>query len=555
VSAPSSPFFETSRLARLGTVLLFVTVALLYGALGLADFVWDDIPLIVQNRITGDLGNWPLFFTQDLWLSSGVSGGHASGYYRPLMLLSLAVDQALWGLSPAGHHLHSVAWHLGASAVLLALLRQLVPPLPAVLGTGVFALHPLQSEAVAWVASRNDPMVTLFVLAAVLVLLPRDCGPRRLALGGLLVLAATLSKESGVMAPVLLALIDLARWRRPGGLARYAVMGLALAVWFALRQNAGVHVSELPDPGGVDLLLANLHRVVASYGQLILVPWPLSTGRTLELLSDPPARVALGLGGVGLLAVWQVWRGRALGAAGLLLTGIAVLPPLIAIAGKGQLGERYLYLALVGLALGVAAALPARSKWLWLALPIAAGWTAVLHERLPQWQNALDLWASAAEHTPNGYAFTGYAHELNRAGRAHEAQEWFLKAVHDPPPMEDACANVLRGPLALGEPETALANARLLKGKGCAATPDFMGVLAEVFARNCLWDEVAGVIGKAEGDVAGRSVVLMGALALQQDAGSVYRELSLMLPDGPDAYRQRVQLALDQGCRGDLVAP
>jgi protein O-mannosyl-transferase len=555
VSVQSSSLFETDRLVRVGTVLLFLTVALLYGALGLADFVWDDIPLIVQNRITGDLANWPLFFTQDLWLSSGISGGHASGYYRPLMLLSLAIDQALWGLSPAGHHLHSVAWHLGASAVLLVLLRQLVPPLPALLGAGVFALHPLQSEAVAWVASRNDPMVTLFVLAAVLVLLPRDCGRWRLVMGGLLVLAATLSKESGVLAPVLLGLLDLARWRRPGGLARYGAMGLALAVWFALRQGAGVHVSNLPDPGGVALLFANLHRVVASYGLLVLAPWPLSTGRTLELLHDPPVRVALGLCGVVLLAIWQVWRGRALGAAGLIFSLVAVAPPLVAIAGKGQLGERYLYLALAGLALGVAASLPARSRWLWLALPVAAGWTGVLHQRLPQWQNALDLWASAAENTPSGYAFTGYAHELNRAGRAQEAQEWFIKAVHDPPPMADACANVLRGPLALDQPQIALDNARMLKGKGCGATPDFMGVLAEVFARNCLWDEVAGVLDKAEGDTAGRSVVLMGAMALQQDAHSAYAELSHRLPDGPQVFRQRVQQALDQGCRGDLVAP
>ena len=131
---------------RLGTVALFVAVGLLYGALGLAGFVWDDIPLIVENRITGDLANVPLFFLEDLWASSGVSGGHASGYYRPLMLLSLAVDRALWGLSPAGHHLHSVAWHLAASGVLLVLLRRLVPPLPALLGTGVFALHPLPNK-------------------------------------------------------------------------------------------------------------------------------------------------------------------------------------------------------------------------------------------------------------------------------------------------------------------------------------------------------------------------------------------------------------------------
>jgi len=537
-----------------GALALFVVVALLYGALALAEFVWDDIPLIVQNRITGDWHNLPRFFSEDLWLSSGVSG-HESGYYRPLMLVSLAVDRSLWGLSAAGHHLHSVAWHLAAGGMLLALLRRLVSPLPALVGAAVFLLHPLQSEAVAWVASRNDPMVTTFTLASVLVLLPRDCGPRRLALGGVLVLAATLSKESGILAPVLLVLLDLARWHRLGSLRRYVAAGLALAIWFAMRQAAGVYVSDLPDPGGVEMLLARSHLVLASYGQLLVWPTPLSTGRTLELLRDPPLQVALGLATAGLLVFVQLRRGRGLGAAGVAFTLLAVAPSLVAIAGKGQLGERYLYLPMVGLALGLAAALPARGRIYALTLPVAIGWVAVLHDRLPDWQNALELWGAAARDTPNGYAFTGYAHELNRAGRPDEAQEWFLKAIEDPPPMEDACANVLRGPMGRGQPQVALANARTLKGKGCAATPAFMGVLAEVLARNCLWEEVRDVVPRAHGDPAARSLVLMGALALQDDQPDAMLQLGLQLPEGPEEYRRRVQEALDEGCRGDVVAP
>ena len=87
-------------------------------------------------------------------------------------------------------------------------------------------------------------------------------------------------------------------------MARYLAAGIALSVWFGLRQAAGVHLSELPDSTGVGLLLERGHLVLASYGKLLLVPWPLSTGRTLEWMREPPAHVLLGLVAVvGLAAL------------------------------------------------------------------------------------------------------------------------------------------------------------------------------------------------------------------------------------------------------------
>ena len=151
-----------------------------------------------------------------------------------------------------------------------------------------------------------------------------------------MLLAACLSKESGVFAVVLLLLLDLARWRRPGQLARYAVAGAALVTWALLRQAADVHVSELPEPAGIELVLSRLHLVGASYGHLLAWPWPLSTGRTVEYLREPASQVLLGVAtGLGLL-VWAGLRGRGLGLAGLAFAALAVGPSLIAIAGKGQ---------------------------------------------------------------------------------------------------------------------------------------------------------------------------------------------------------------------------
>ena len=129
-----------------GALLLLVLTALTYAPLAVADFVWDDKPLVQDNTLTDSLANLPLFFQVDLWDTAGGVGDAESGYYRPLMLTSLAIDRALWGLSPVGHHLHSLLWHLLACGLLAVLLRELVAPLPALVGAALFAVHPAVSR-------------------------------------------------------------------------------------------------------------------------------------------------------------------------------------------------------------------------------------------------------------------------------------------------------------------------------------------------------------------------------------------------------------------------
>ena len=86
--------------------LLIVTV-LLYAPLCLSgEFIWDDPKLVELNSWTGSFSNLGKMFTQDLWASTPLGAGEFF-YYRPVMLLSLTVDQAL-GLGAPGHRMHSL---------------------------------------------------------------------------------------------------------------------------------------------------------------------------------------------------------------------------------------------------------------------------------------------------------------------------------------------------------------------------------------------------------------------------------------------------------------
>lgn len=89
--------------------------------------------------------------------------------WHPLTWLSHMLDVQLFGVNPHLHHLTNVLLHT-ANAVLLFLLLQTLTRAPwrSFIVAGLFALHPLHVESVAWVSERKDVLSTLFLLATLL---------------------------------------------------------------------------------------------------------------------------------------------------------------------------------------------------------------------------------------------------------------------------------------------------------------------------------------------------------------------------------------------------
>ena len=98
-------------------------------------------------------------------------------YYRPVFLLWMRTNFILCELSPWGWHLLSIAKHL-AVAMLLGLLawRLLRDRAAAVLAATLFAVHPAQTESVAWV-TVPDPLMSAGVLGALLLYLRHTENP------------------------------------------------------------------------------------------------------------------------------------------------------------------------------------------------------------------------------------------------------------------------------------------------------------------------------------------------------------------------------------------
>lgn len=513
---------------RARLVLLLATLAA-WAPVARLGFVWDDRALLVDHPRLGDPAALPGLLLTDLWSPTGIS---APPYYRPLVVLSFALDRHLLGLSPAGAHLHSLAWHALAVLLVHALLHRLRPGLPALAGAALFALHPLQSEAVAFVAARNDPMAVALAAAALLAAQPHDARPARLAGAGALAAAALLAKESVVLLPALLVALDLGRGGRPGPWVRPAALAAGVAATLALRATLGLAGGgRLPTAPQLVETLERLPAVLALYGQLLVLPWPLGTGRQLVYLDPPAATVVAGLAALGLGAGLLVRRGGRLAAAGLAVAGLGLLPSGLALAAVARVMERFAYLPMLGVAVAVAAAWPARGgRGPLLALALVA--VALLQVRLPEWRDDEARLAADAAHHPTPYTAWALGNHLLQQGRPADALPALEASVLDlahPRRWPHSCRQAQEAAVRTGQWERGV---RLVdEAVGCeddgalgaweAASLAMRGRWAEVDARAQdpdrplpeLWRPAAAAAALARGDPAAAAAHRDAALA------------------------------------------
>src|SRR5215467_3474029 len=172
------------------------------------------------------------------WMFTTFYGGNN---YRPLTWISYGFDHALWGMNPLGYHLTNSLLH-GLNALLVyviaAHLLRLIHPgtaeamatdsLALRAGAGVaallFSIHPLRSEAVAWVSARGHLLAALFLLLTIISYLRATDSAKASSahwvwFGAALIFYSfsILSQPSGIALPLVLLTLDFYPLRRWGG--------------------------------------------------------------------------------------------------------------------------------------------------------------------------------------------------------------------------------------------------------------------------------------------------------------------------------------------------
>ena len=99
-------------------------------------------------------------------MSRGHSRLDTLSNWHPLTWLSHMLDVQLYGLNPGPHHLTNLLFHIANTLLLFGLLHRMTGALGrSAFVAGLFAVHPLHVESVAWVAERKDVLSTLFGIA------------------------------------------------------------------------------------------------------------------------------------------------------------------------------------------------------------------------------------------------------------------------------------------------------------------------------------------------------------------------------------------------------
>jgi len=327
-------------------------------------FVYDDTSQVVNNPYVQNSHHLKEIFTTPVW--SFLGGDYSHNYYRPLMLLGYLLCHQLFGLRPLAFHSVNVALNLLVVLLLFLVTRRMFNDSKlAFVTAGLFAVHPIHSESVAWIAAVTDIELTLFYLLTFWLFLglSKLSGPRlilgELSMAGSFALAL-LAKEPAVSLVVLATLYehccreDRKETRIETKLLRYGPLWLLLFVYLIFRVHFAGGLAgraQLPDMGLDEEILSAL----ALGGQYVwklfwpaklcaFYPFHVSTS-----LFDP--RVVVGvvaLMGLAFLFVF-FWNREPLVSFAVLFFFLNIVPVLNAHwMAANVFTERYLYLPSVG---------------------------------------------------------------------------------------------------------------------------------------------------------------------------------------------------------------
>ncbi len=336
-------------------------------------FAYDDLSVVRDDPRQHDPALWGHLWTQGYTAS-------LDNLYRPLVSSSYAAQWWASGDRPWAFHAVNVGLHAGCAAAVAEVARRATGRAAVAWTAGLlFAALPVHAEAVANVVGRAELACTLAVLASLAILLRRPLSPARAAAVVACGAAAVLSKEQGVLAPLLWAGCIALLWRdRPAGRERAVVRGAALAtvwLWAAYLLVREHYLKFDWDRGLLDRAMQPMVHTVGVQRLLLpvallgryaaLTVWPahLSPDYGGDVIgpataaADPYLWIGVGVacGGIAV-AVWQ--RRSRVAVFALLAAAVCYAPVanLFTIIGA-IFGERLVYLpsAFVAVLAGVAA--------------------------------------------------------------------------------------------------------------------------------------------------------------------------------------------------------
>ena len=437
-------------------MLFLGTLALYYPALHNGFVNYDDPAYVTSN--------WQVqqgFTSRNLaWAFTST----AEANWHPLTWISHMLDVQLFGLRPAGHHAQSIFWHAVNVLLLFLLLAKATGFVGrSALVAGLFAVHPLNVESVAWIAERKTVLCTFFLLLALAAYGWYAKRPRasRYLLVSFLFALALMAKPMAITLPFALLLLDFWPLQRfpETALSKLVVEKTPLLALSAASAAITLYAQRIGGAIGSTALLPPAIRLKnAIYSYLIYIEKAVLPSRLAVFYPHPEGALALWkvMGAVVLLimvtAVFWHFRERRY-----LLVGwlwfLGTLAPMIGIVqvGRQAWADRYAYLPLWGLfVIAVWLASEAatrislsRGAQVVIALAVLIGYAVTAHIQIGYWRDSYTLFAHALQVTEaNPIAEDNLGSALLEMRRPDLAQSHLERAIQLMPTLATAHYNL-----------------------------------------------------------------------------------------------------------------
>jgi len=446
-------------IVMLAAVLALVTMAVYAPALRNGFVNLDDPDYVTHNpHVLGGL-TWA-----DVHWALG--SNYPSSNWHPLTWLSHMADVQLYGQNPAGHHLTNVLLH-AFDVVALFLLIALATgrTLRAAAVAAIFAVQPMNVEAVAWISERKSVLCVLFFLLAVGAYgwYVKKPGVARYSLVALLFGLGLTAKIMVIPFPFALLLLDywpLGRLAKAGAdgpaqsfLLTFSRLVVEKIPLFLLAIAGGaitlyVHRREHEVAAAMPFAWRFKNAIFSYVMYLAKAIWPAGLAPYYPHPENSLSWTLVGLAGIALagitLLAWRHRRRKYLLMAWLWYLGTML--PMIGFLQTGRQGmaDRFMHIPMMGLLVGLVwlvADVAAEKHWqkeiaIALFLLVAAPLAAVTIKQIGYWHDSYTLFAHTLDVTRNnGLAENNFAVALMERGETADAAKHFEAAVRYSPDL------------------------------------------------------------------------------------------------------------------------
>lgn len=446
--------------------LLFLVIGLgVYANSFNNEFFWDDDDSIVDNAYIKDWKHFPDFFTENLIAGSG----QISNYYRPVLLISFALDYHIWGLNTLGFHFTNTILHILCAWMIFLVFARLTSfngkretpgRVAAFFAALLFLVHPLQTEAVTYVAGRADPLSSFFSLLSLWFFLDfRSAGSKNKRRSGfvlclLFFIAGILTKEQVILMPLIFLSVDAfffvnGPWKNRflAVLKRNWIPLFISLIYFLIHFTLLDFKGDMSFETGNELYdssvwsrLFTFCLVMFSYFRLLFLPFGLHMARQVQtiasLFSWPVISFLILLSVIAWVGV-KTWKKDKFISFGFLWFFIILLPRTNIISINRPMYEHWLYLPMVGFWLALVSLVlfirdslnKQRAKQCFnivftaIFIFLLVGFSFLTIKRNIDWKDPITFYNKNLEYTPDSVI------QLNNLGKAYDEKGYTQKAI------------------------------------------------------------------------------------------------------------------------------